>query len=193
MYACIFKLTRTWSVKTSISDNFLVCGLIWVHDASFWSCWPKDSFKIILVAIRCPEKNQAETLEMHGFPCRNARSPNWVQVVSLWLCWPNDLCDCIFMSIGCPEQIGTENPKCAQICVSGFVFGFLVLKTLMHVMNGMWVEKWSVYNMYLKLRFCQSNMGFLHRVVWQQLIKATRSISLASLFLNCPILTPKTK
>ena len=28
-------------------------------------------------------KNWVETLEMHGFPCRNARSPNRVQVVSL--------------------------------------------------------------------------------------------------------------
>ena len=84
MYACPFKLTQTRSVKISISDNFLVCGPIWVHDALFWSCWPKDSFKIILVSIKHPEKNQAKTLEMHRFLCRNAQSPNWVQVVSLW-------------------------------------------------------------------------------------------------------------
>ena len=71
MYVCIFKLTRTRSVKTSISDNFLVCGPIWVHDASFWSYWSKDSFKIILVSIERPEKNKTETLEMHEFQCWN--------------------------------------------------------------------------------------------------------------------------
>ena len=97
-----YNLTRTQSVKTSISDNFLVCGPIWVYDASFWLCWPKESFKIILGSIRCPEKNRAKTLELHGFLCRNARSPNWVQVVSLWLCWPKDSCECIFRSIGRP-------------------------------------------------------------------------------------------
>ena len=102
MYACTFKLTRIRNVKTSISDNFLVCGPIWVYDASFWSYWPKDSFKIILGLIICLEKNRAETLKMHGFPCRNAQSPNWVQVVSLWSRWPKDSCECSFMSIGCP-------------------------------------------------------------------------------------------
>ena len=122
MYTCTFKLMRTRNVKTLISDNFLICGPIWVCDASFWSCWPKDSFKIILGSIRCPEKNRAETLEMHRFPCRNARSPNWVQVVSLWSCWRKDSCECIFMSIGHLEQTGTENPDCAQIFMSGFVF-----------------------------------------------------------------------
>ena len=122
MYACTFKLTRTRNVKTSIGDNFLVCGSIWVCDASFWSYWPKDSLKIILGSIRCLEKNWAETLEMHGFLCRNAQSPNRVQVVSLWSCWPNDSYECIFISIGCLEQTGTKNPKCAQISVSGSVF-----------------------------------------------------------------------
>ena len=124
VYASPFKLTRIWSVKTSISDNFLVCGPIWVHDTSFWSCWPKDSFKIILVSIRRPEKNWAETLKMHGFPCWNSESPNWMQVVLLWSCWPKDSCECIFMLIGCLEQIGTKNPKCTKISVSGSVFRF---------------------------------------------------------------------
>ena len=122
MYVCILKLTRTRSIKISISDNFRFCGPIWVHYTSFWLCWSKDSFKIILVSIGHPEKNRAETLKMHEFSCRNARSPNRVQVVSLWSCWPNDLCECIFISIGCPEQTGTKNPKCAQISVSGSVF-----------------------------------------------------------------------
>jgi hypothetical protein len=45
------------------------------------------------------------------------------------------------MSIGYPEQIGTENPKYAQISVSRSVFGFLVRKAPMHVINGMYVEK----------------------------------------------------
>ena len=35
------------------------------------------------------------------------------------------------------KKIGTENPKCVQISVSGSVFGFLVRKTPMHVMNEM--------------------------------------------------------
>ena len=185
MYACPFKLTRTRSVKTSISDNFLVCGSILVHDTLFWSCWPNDSFKIILVSIRRPEKVRPKplkcmdfrvetlkvqiewkscccdrvnlrthvnaflcqsvthnklgpkTLNVHRFPCQNAQSSNWVQVVSSRLCWLNDSYECIFMLIGCPEQIGTENPKCAQISVSRSIFGFLVLQTPMHVMNGM--------------------------------------------------------
>ena len=122
MYTYTFKQTRTRNIKTSISDNFLVCGPIWVCDVSFWSCWPKESFQIILGSIGCLEKNWVETLEMHGFPCRNARSPNRVQIVLLWSCWPNDSCEYIFISIGCPEQIGTENPKCAQISVSGSIF-----------------------------------------------------------------------